>query len=152
MHDPAFQRLTQIRQLGLAFLVYPGAEHSRFIHALGAYHLSLQMIEAMQRQDKNLFTEAELLAIPLAALCHDIGHGPFSHLFERVTKEFVSSGSDHETWTIRILEESEISKVLEKAGVRQIITEIINPTKNYTFKTSSVNWTLIADYLCRDSL
>lgn len=155
MHDPAFQRLTQIRQLGLAFLVYPGAEHSRFIHALGAYHLSLQMIEALQRQDKNLFTEAELLAIPLAALCHDIGHGPFSHLFERVTKEFVSSGSDHETWTIRILEESEISKVLEKAGVRQIITEIINHTYEKLHVQDIISSQLDVDrfdYLCRDSL
>jgi HD superfamily phosphohydrolase len=156
MHAPAFQRLRQIRQLGLAFLVYPGAEHSRFIHALGAYHLSICMIEALRRQNPTLFTESELLAIPLAALCHDIGHGPFSHLFERVTKEFVGGGASHESWTVRILEEQpEISKILETAGVKQIITEIIKHTYEKLHVQDIISSQLDVDrfdYLCRDSL
>jgi len=113
------------------------------------------MIEALRRQDNDLFSDEELLAIPLAALCHDIGHGPFSHLFERVTKEFVTEGSDHESWTIRILEESEISDVLKKAGVREIITEIINHTYEKLHVQDIISSQLDVDrfdYLCRDSL
>ena len=156
MHAPAFQRLRQIRQLGLAFLVYPGAEHSRFIHALGAYHLANRMIESLKRQNSTLFTDTELLAIPLAALCHDIGHGPFSHLFERVTKDFVGDGANHETWTVRILEEQQdISKILEEAGVKQTITEIINHTYEKLHVQDIISSQLDVDrfdYLCRDSL
>ncbi len=156
MHAPAFQRLRQIRQLGLAFLVYPGAEHSRFIHALGAYHLSTRMIEALRRQNNSLFSDEELLAIPLAALCHDIGHGPFSHLFERVTKEFVGDGANHESWTVKILEEEkEISTLLKEAGVQQIIVEIIKHTYEKLHVQDIISSQLDVDrfdYLCRDSL
>lgn len=159
IHAPAFQRLRRIRQLGLAFLVYPGAEHSRFIHALGAYHLSLQMIDALKRQDPNLFSAEEEIAIPLAALCHDIGHGPFSHLFERVAKEFITENSEnamHEAWTRRIVEEDEaISAVLDKLGVKKVIVDIINHTYERLYVQDIVSSQLDVDrfdYLCRDSL
>ena len=81
----AFQRLRYIRQLGLAYLVYPGASHSRFEHALGAYHLA--------RRTLTLFNERELTAdigvdgcriARYAALLHDIGHYPFSHALEEI--------------------------------------------------------------------
>lgn len=114
------------------------------------------MLDALQRQNRSLFSEAELLAIPLAALCHDIGHGPFSHLFERVTKEFVGDGSSHESWTVRILEEEpEISSILVKAGVKQIITEVINHTYEKLHVQDIISSQLDVDrfdYLCRDSL
>ena len=81
----AFQRLRYVRQLGLAYLVYPGASHSRFEHALGAYHLA--------RRTLSLFEERELtrgldrracLIVRYAALLHDIGHYPFSHALEEI--------------------------------------------------------------------
>lgn len=156
MESAPFQRLRQIRQLGLAYLVFPGAEHSRFIHALGAYHLSLQMIDSLKRQDKSLFSEIEELAIPLAALCHDIGHGPFSHLFERVSREFIGKEeAHHEKWTLKILETDPIvSKILKDAGVDTIISEIIKHTYENLYVQDIISSQLDVDrfdYLCRDS-
>jgi hypothetical protein len=80
---PAFQRLRYVRQLGHAFLVYPGATHSRFEHALGTYHLACRALARLgDRGDLAGFTDADTLLIRLAALLHDIGHYPFSHALE----------------------------------------------------------------------
>ena len=77
------QRLRYVRQLGHAFLVYPGATHSRFEHALGAYHLARRAIATLdERGDLAGVDEEERLAVRLAALLHDIGHYPFSHALE----------------------------------------------------------------------
>src|ERR1700710_2726781 len=77
---PAFQRLRYVRQLGHAFLVYPGATHSRFEHALGAYHLTRRALNTLdERGDLAGVDARECLAVRLAALLHDIGHYPFSH-------------------------------------------------------------------------
>ena len=78
----AFQRLRYVRQLGHAFLVYPGATHSRFEHALGTYHLARRAVAALRRQHAAQIGEADALLIQLAALLHDIGHYPFSHALE----------------------------------------------------------------------
>jgi hypothetical protein len=79
----AVQRLRYVRQLGHAFLVYPGATHSRFEHALGAYHLARRAIATLdERGDLADIDEEERLAVRLAALLHDIGHYPFSHALE----------------------------------------------------------------------
>ena len=79
----AFQRLRYVRQLGHAFLVYPGATHSRFEHALGAYHLARRALSMLdERGDLRGIDEDERLAVRLAALLHDIGHYPFSHALE----------------------------------------------------------------------
>ena len=81
-----FQRLRQIKQLGLTHLVYPGALHTRFHHAIGAYHLSTLAISNL-RLKQNDISEKEALACSLATLLHDIGHGPFSHALEQVLIE-----------------------------------------------------------------
>ncbi|CAB49268.1 HD domain-containing protein [Pyrococcus abyssi] len=78
---PEFQRLRGVKQLGLANLVYPGANHTRFEHSLGTWYLAKKL-----SQELNLHYEESLL-IQLAALLHDIGHGPFSHTFERIYRE-----------------------------------------------------------------
>ena len=82
---PAFQRLRYVRQLGLAYLVYPGASHSRFEHALGTYHLARRTLALFAEQDDipTLDPEACRL-VRYAALLHDIGHYPFSHALEEI--------------------------------------------------------------------
>ncbi len=77
---PEFQRLRQIKQLGLAYLVYPGANHSRFEHSLGAWHLAKRLSEEVGLPKE----ESEILQV--GALLHDIGHGPLSHTFEGIYK------------------------------------------------------------------
>ncbi|ASJ03076.1 nucleotidyltransferase [Thermococcus profundus] len=79
---PEFQRLRHIRQLGLAFLVYPGANHSRFEHSLGTWNVARRLSDELGLEKE----EAEVLEI--AALLHDIGHGPFSHTFEMIYKHY----------------------------------------------------------------
>ncbi|MDD3875756.1 MAG: HD domain-containing protein [Bacteroidales bacterium] len=81
IEHPFFQRLRHIKQLGLTHLVYPGALHTRFHHALGAMHLMCEAIEVL-RQKGHLINEEEAEAVTIAILLHDIGHGPFSHALE----------------------------------------------------------------------
>ena len=86
-----FQRLRRIRQLGLTHLVYPGALHTRFHHALGAMHLMTQAIEVLRSKGVNI-TQEEAEAVTAAILLHDIGHAPFSHALEHS----IVTGVDHE--------------------------------------------------------
>lgn len=81
VEHPYFQRLRRIKQLGLTSLVYPGALHTRFHHALGAMHLTTQAIDVIRSKGHSI-TEKESLAVKIAILLHDIGHGPFSHALE----------------------------------------------------------------------
>ena len=100
IEHPYFQRLRRIRQLGLTHLVYPGAQHSRFQHCLGAMHLMVSAIEVL-RLKKVLITEEEARAAILAILLHDIGHGPFSHALE----ETLIEGLGHEELSGMIMDE-----------------------------------------------
>ena len=79
---PAVQRLRYVRQLGHAFLVYPGATHSRFEHALGAYHLARRALSQLEDAGDARLTPGDRTTLTLAALLHDIGHYPFSHALE----------------------------------------------------------------------
>lgn len=81
IEHPYFQRLRRIRQLGMTHLVYSGAHHTRFHHALGAMHLTMQAMEVI-RSKGHLITDEEYEAAAIAVLLHDIGHGPFSHALE----------------------------------------------------------------------
>ncbi len=81
LEHPFFQRLRRIKQLGLSYLVFPGANHTRFEHALGATHLMRQAIATL-RLKGHLITEEEAEAVTIAILLHDIGHAPFSHVLE----------------------------------------------------------------------
>jgi HD superfamily phosphohydrolase len=83
LDTPAVQRLRYIRQVGHTFLVYPGATHTRFEHALGAYHLTRRALAALEELgDLGSAASEECLAVRMAALLHDIGHYPFSHALE----------------------------------------------------------------------
>ncbi|AIF69943.1 nucleotidyltransferase [Palaeococcus pacificus DY20341] len=80
---PEFQRLRGIRQLGMAYLVFPGANHSRFEHSLGTYYVAKRLGEEIG------LNEEEKLLLQASALLHDIGHGPFSHTFEQIYQHYV---------------------------------------------------------------
>ncbi|MCK6486382.1 MAG: HD domain-containing protein [Phycisphaerae bacterium] len=93
-----FQRLRRIKQLGMSELVFPGANHSRFAHCIGVMHVARRMIDRLARLDGNKIREEQRTAVLVAALLHDIGHGPFSHAFEKVT------GQSHEARTLEIIQ------------------------------------------------
>lgn len=82
IEHPWFQRLRRIQQLGLSNVVYPGANHTRFHHALGAVHLMSKAVHVLRSKGVEI-TEAEAEAVTIAILLHDIGHGPFSHALEK---------------------------------------------------------------------
>lgn len=89
IETPFFQRLRNIKQLGLTHLVYPGALHTRFHHAMGAMYLMLQAIEILRFKGHDI-SKSEALAVTQAILLHDIGHGPFSHALENSLVENIS--------------------------------------------------------------
>ncbi len=99
LQHPYVQRLNRIRQLGLSYLVYPGAMHSRFGHSLGAMHLMHEAIASLRLKDVKI-TEHEETAAMIAILLHDIGHGPFSHVLEHTLVE----GVTHEDISLLMME------------------------------------------------
>ena len=111
---PEFQRLRRIHQLSVAYLVFPGADHSRFSHSIGTYYIMQKIIDHINPIMKSINYEVKERDINLAlaaALLHDIGHGPFSHAFEKA----INNVKDHEQWGIAMIldEESNINKVLK---------------------------------------
>lgn len=115
MDTAAFQRLRYIRQLGLAHLVYPGATHTRFDHALGVYHLAvraLAILKAGPSVPDHVWRDARL--IPYAALLHDIGHYAFSHALEELEPERIAG--DHEEMSARFFESAALKEALEPLG------------------------------------
>src|SRR5689334_17653142 len=106
---PAFQRLRYVRQLGLAFLVYPGATHSRFEHALGTYHLARRTLTLFEDQDEFASIDRdECMLIRIAALLHDIGHYPFSHALEEI------GAMHHEVVAHPLICDGEVAEVLRR--------------------------------------
>ncbi len=111
LDTPAVQRLRYVRQLGHAFLVYPGATHSRFEHALGAYHLTKSALTALaERGELDAAREEDRLAARLAALLHDIGHYPYSHALEE------AGFLHHEELGVAKLTRGELGDVLVSIG------------------------------------
>ncbi len=100
VEHPHFQRLRRISQLGLTYLVYPGANHTRFQHALGAYHLMGRAVAELKSKSVEISDE-EAIAVRIAILLHDLGHGPFSHALENSLVE----GLNHEEIGLLLMEE-----------------------------------------------
>ncbi len=103
-----FQRLRRIKQLGLSHFVYPGAQHTRFEHSLGVYNFACRMLDKLRQRylsDEDVRDELKVNSreIKTAALLHDLGHGPFSHVFERVHED--AGVGDHEQWTCKIIQD-----------------------------------------------
>ncbi len=153
------QRLRRVRQLGLTSLVFPGAEHSRFAHAVGAAHVMTRLLRRVRRVEHELPVELRMDAEArreaiAAALLHDLGHGPFSHLFEDVMPD----ARHHEDWTGDILRDSgtEIHAALEGLGEGTAgrVADLLVGTHRIPYLTGAVSGTLDvdrADYLLRDS-
>ncbi|WP_024481240.1 HD domain-containing protein [Cellulophaga baltica] len=97
--EPSFQRLRRISQMGMSYLVYPGAHHTRFHHALGCMHLMQQAVQILRIKDIDI-SEKEEEGLLCAILLHDIGHGPFSHAMEHSIVEGVS----HEYISLQFME------------------------------------------------
>ena len=146
-----FQRLRRIKQLGLALFTYQGAEHSRFAHSLGALHLMTRVLDRLS--ERYPIPEEERAAARAAALLHDIGHGPFSHVMEKVLN------FHHEEWTRRAVlsEETEVGQVLREFSpdLPRAVASIVGGTYQPAFLTQLVSSQLDVDrmdYLLRDSL
>jgi len=148
----AFQRLRYVRQLGLAFLVYPGASHSRFEHALGTYHLArraLLMLE--ERGDLGSVGDARCAEVRIAALLHDIGHYPFSHALEEI------GALGHEEVARPLICEGEVGRILREslgADAPRRIVELIGGTSDSPLQgliSGSLDLDKI-EYLRRDAL
>src|SRR5215207_8545552 len=107
----AVQRLRYVRQVGHSFLVYPGATHTRFEHALGAYHLTRRALGALEELGEiGPANSAERLAVRMAALLHDIGHYPFSHALEE------AGFPSHEALGVAKLTQEELGERLVQVG------------------------------------
>lgn len=142
---PWFQRLRQIKQMGLAHLVYPGATHSRFHHSLGACHLMGKALQELQAKGVEIEPE-EILASRMAILLHDIGHGPFSHALE----DSLVSGIHHEQLSLWLME-----TLLEPYGsIGRLALDIFENKHSKPFLHQLVSSQLDVDrmdYLNRDS-
>ena len=99
VRHPLLQRLSRIKQLGLSSVVYPGAQHTRFQHSLGAFHLMTEAIQQLIQKGHFIF-DSEAEAVQAAILLHDIGHGPFSHVLENTIIKNVS----HEEVSLMLME------------------------------------------------
>lgn len=145
LQHPYLQRLNRIRQLGLSFFVYPGAQHSRFLHSLGAMHLMQEAIAVLRQKGIDI-SHQEGVAAAAAILMHDIGHGPFSHVLEHTLVE----GLSHEDLSLLLMK-----KINEQMGGRlDMAISIFKDDYPRHFLHQLISSQLDMDrmdYLCRDS-
>lgn len=161
INTPVFQRLRRIRQLALAHLVYPGAHHTRFEHCLGTMHIAGRIAEKL-KEDGNL-SDKDVENIRLAALLHDIGHGPFSHVSEYLLEKYYDPDNAdigqerekiHEIVTKDIIQKNPDLKKLIPEQQRNDIVTLLNKAGIKDFKGDIVSGPLDADkldYLLRDN-
>ena len=145
---PEFQRLRRIHQLDIAYFTFHGAEGSRFTHSLGVMALTRRAFDAIAT--KYPFLNADRTVVLVAALLHDLGHGPYSHASEEVF------GSNHEIWTLRLLKFGKIAEVLNLfspdliADLESVFTKKYSVPLIYQLVSSQLDCDRL-DYLERDS-
>ena len=145
LQHPYVQRLSRIRQLGLSYLVYPGAMHSRFGHSLGAMHLMHEAIVSLRMKGVEI-TDEEATSAMIAILLHDIGHGPFSHVLEHT----IVHGVTHEDISLLMMERIN----LDLHGQLDMAIAIFKNEYPKHFLHQLISSQLDVDrmdYLCRDS-
>jgi len=148
--NPIFQRLRRIKQLSGAHLTYPGAQHTRFEHSLGVMHIAGRASQTLQ--EKGVLKADDIDSIRLAALLHDIGHGPFSHLFEEVLQQ--KKKISHENIGKQLILKTEIGDILSKSGKdKKFITKLAFGGSKFPFMNELLSGSLsvdMMDYLPRD--
>ncbi len=152
VNTSAVQRLRRIRQLGTSYLTFHGAEHSRFTHSLGAYETMRRVVEHLHREYGWPDSTRERRLALSAALLHDVGHGPFSHTFERIYP------LHHEHWTKRIiLEDQELRSVLNQVdeAFASDLVGVLQKDGKFPYVQQLITSQLDVDrmdYLLRDAL
>lgn len=158
---PVFQRLRRIRQLAMTFLVYPGAVHTRFDHSIGVMHIAGRICTKLQELNSTKICHEDIDRVRLAALLHDVGHGPFSHVSEHLLKKYAPADTDtgqvlekiHEKITVDIIRSDPQIKNILKNDCEFVIDMIQGkPTRDW--QRDIVSSELDADkmdYLLRDS-
>ena len=145
LQHPYVQRLNRIRQLGLSYVVYPGAQHSRFLHSIGAMHLMSDAIASL-RQKGIAITDDEANGAMIAILLHDLGHAPFSHVMEHTLIE----GITHEDVSLIMMEQ--INREMNGALDTAIAIFRNRYPKHFLHQLISSQFDMDRmDYLCRDS-
>ena len=146
---PIFQRLRRIRQLSGAHLIYPGAQHTRFEHSLGVMHIASMAGHALN--EKGIVSSDNIQNLRFAGLLHDIGHGPFSHLFEELLQKRKMS---HENIGRDIILKTQIGDLISANGFnKKFITELAFGDSKFQFMNEIISGALsadIMDYLLRD--
>ncbi|XP_028309845.1 deoxynucleoside triphosphate triphosphohydrolase SAMHD1-like isoform X3 [Gouania willdenowi] len=136
-----FQRLRFIKQLGGVYYVYPGASHNRFEHSIGVCYLAGQLVKALkERQPELNISDEDILCVQIAGLCHDLGHGPFSHVFDDMFIPRVRPNDPwkHENASVEmfdyLVKDNKLKTVMEQHGLDlDFIKELINgPLKEET--------------------
>ena len=146
---PVFQRLRRIKQLSGAHLTYPGAQHTRFEHSLGVMHIAGMASNSLA--EKKQMPTSDIDDVRLAALLHDIGHGPFSHLFEEVLQK--KKRTTHEHIGKQIILKSEIGDIISKTTDKKKINRLAFGEGAKQFENEIISGALSADmmdYLLRD--
>jgi uncharacterized protein len=151
----AIQRLRRIKQLGFSEFVYPGASHTRFSHVLGAMHMARRMLDVFQKNEAmeipSDFSENRKATLA-AALLHDVGHGPCSHVFEEISDHFGLT-RDHESYTLDIIDSPEIKAILSSDGIYEKTRQFFSKEPGYSVFNAIISSQMDCDrldFLCRD--
>jgi len=156
---PEFQRLRRIRQLGFSEFTFPGATHTRFSHSIGVYHNARRLMKVIEKFESNFDQQKEKVFL-LAALLHDVGHGPFSHAFEKAREEIPETNNrgpfeNHEKYTAKIIRNpsGEIYRALASPQLAEDIASVFDldqPQNIYHAVVSSSFDADRLDFLVRD--
>lgn len=151
INTPEFQRLRHIKQLGLALYTFQGAEHSRFTHSLGVMHVMTRVLDHLGKRYP-ISDEARVVA-RVAAMLHDLGHGPFSHVIEKVLRQ------NHERWTTRIIADPQTQVHLQLSAFDASLPDKIIAAIEHHYRPAFIGDLVSSqldvdrfDYLLRDSL
>uniref|UniRef100_A0A665T3E5 HD domain-containing protein n=1 Tax=Echeneis naucrates TaxID=173247 RepID=A0A665T3E5_ECHNA len=141
INTPQFNRLRNIEQIGRAYFVFPGACHNRFEHSIGVAHLAGELIHTLQQNQPELgITDRDKLCVQIAGLCHDLGHGPFSHLFDQmfISKARPDKKWEHEENSVKMLDymvrQNQLEPMMKEYGLKlpedmEVIKEMIRGKK-----------------------